>query len=70
MGEGKKKDKDKHKGKGKGKICPFFINQVCHDSSACKMLHEALAMAAHIPAPKANAAAVPNAAAAPDPAKP
>ena len=70
MGEGKDKDNDKHKGTGKAKICPFFINQGCHDSSACKILHEAPAMAAPIPAPKAEAAAVPNAAAAPEPAKP
>ena len=71
---GKDKDKDKKggKGKGKGKICPYFNDKGCNFGSACKMLHEAPAMAANQtaasssqanPAPKAKAAATPKPAA-------
>ena len=58
-GKGKGKG-DKGKGKGKGKVCPFFNDKGCHYGSACKMLHEAPAMAAktdQTPAPKAKAKA-------------
>ena len=75
-GKGKGKDKGKKgKGKGKGKICPLFNDKGCNHGSACKMLHEAPAMAARDdqtlanPAPKAKAVAAPKAAAA-DPSKP
>ena len=75
-GKGKGKDKGKKgKGKGKGKVCPFCNDKGCNYGSACKMLHEAPAMAAKIdqapanPAPKAKAAAAPKAAAA-NPFKP
>ena len=75
-GKGKGKDKGKKgKGKGKGKICPLFNDKGCNHGSACKMLHEAPAMAARDdqtpanPASKAKAAAAPKAAAA-DPSKP
>ena len=72
-GKGKGKGKgDAGKGKGKGKVCPFFNGKGCHHGSACKMLHEAPAMAARTdpapatptPTPKAKAAAAPKAAAA------
>ena len=69
-GKGKGKEKGKDKGRGKGKICPCFNDKGCNNSSACKMLHEAPAMAAPIPIPKANSAAALKAAAALDPAKP
>ena len=76
-GKGKGKDKgQKGKGKGKGKICHFFnSDKGCNNGSACKMLHEAPAMAAKVdqtpanPAQKAKAAAAPKAAAAADPPK-
>ena len=75
-GKGGGKDKGKKgKGKGKGKTCPFFNDKGCNNGSACKMLREAPAMAARDdqtpanPAPKAEAAAAPKAAAA-DPSKP
>ena len=76
-GKGKGKDKgQKGKGKGKGKICHFFnSDKGCNMGSACKMLHEAPAMAAKVdqtpanPAQKAKAAAAPKAAAAADPPK-
>ena len=78
-GKGKGKDKGqkgKGKGKGKGKICSFFnSDKGCNMGSACKMLHEAPAMAAKVdqtpanPAQKAKAAAAPKAAAAADPPK-
>ena len=74
--KGKGKGKDKDKGKGKGKSCLHFNDKGCNYGSACKMLHEAPAMAAcddqtrPSPAPKAKAAAAPKAAAASDPAKP
>ena len=74
--KGRGKGKDKDKGKGKGKICPYFNDEGCNYGSACKMLHEAPAMAARHdqmwpnPAPKAKASAAPKAAAATDPAKP
>ena len=73
--QGKEKGKDKGKGKGKGKVYPYFNDKGCNYGSACKMLHEAPAMAARDdqtrpnPAPKAKAAAAPKAAAA-DPSKP
>ena len=71
-GKGKGKDKDKGKkgkGKGKGKICLFFNDKGCNHGGACKMLREAPAMAARGDqtqanlAPKAKAAAAPQAAA-------
>jgi len=66
--KGKDKDKKGGKGKGKGKICPYFNDKGCNFGSACKMLHEAPAMAASqasaSPAPKAKAAAAPKGAAA------
>ena len=74
-GKDKGKAKGKDKGKGKGKICPYFNDKGCNHGSACKMLHEAPAMAARddqtqaTPYPKAKAAAAPKAAAA-DPSKP
>ena len=75
-GKGKGKDKGKKgKGKGKGKICPFYNDTGCNNGSACKMLHEAPAMASEVDqapanlAPKAKVAAAPKAAAA-DPSKP
>ena len=74
-GKGKGKGKGKDKDKGKGKICPYFNDKGFNYGSACKMLHEAPAMAARDdqtqanPAPKAKAAAALKAAAA-DPSKP
>jgi hypothetical protein len=72
---GKDRYKKRGKGKGKGKICPYFNDRGCNFGSASKMLHEAPAMAAKTnqasanssqvnPAPEANAAAAPKAAAA------
>ena len=74
-GKGKGKDKDKKdKGAGKGKVCPYFNGKGCNYGSACKMLHEAPAMAAapkpSSPAPKAKAAAATSKAAPADQAKP
>ena len=73
------KGKDGKGGKGKGKICPYYNSpRGCLHGTACRLLHEAPAVAAHVanqaepaseptPKAKAKAAAAPKAGAVADP---